>query len=262
MVLFGSEEGVAEIARECGPLHVPSIRCSSWGTPLVSDLFAAAQSVARTPFVAYANADILLTSSLVSAVAVLARHFGRFWLFCTPWNVWVEESLDFNGDWEGRLEALLAARGVPPRPVGVDVIVFPRGDLPRIPHFAVGRTAWDNWLIYAACKSGLPAVDGTGFIRAVHQNHTGTTHTKGAEAVTSRHQEVRKNLRLAGRWAASFVAADLPYEMCEDGSVRRRKRSARLRLRVRALRSMISPRRVLRSGIFHVRTWLSRASSE
>ena len=39
VILFGTDEGTAEVARELGVQHVPTVQKNQWGTPLVGDLF-------------------------------------------------------------------------------------------------------------------------------------------------------------------------------------------------------------------------------
>jgi hypothetical protein len=50
VILFGTDEGTAEVAAEFGVRHVPTVQRNQWGTPLVSDLFSQAQAIGRSPF--------------------------------------------------------------------------------------------------------------------------------------------------------------------------------------------------------------------
>ena len=60
IILFGNEEGTAEIAQEFGLRHVSEIRRNQYGTPLLSDLFEKAQTLAGCNTLCYVNADIML----------------------------------------------------------------------------------------------------------------------------------------------------------------------------------------------------------
>jgi len=45
VLLFGDDEGVAEVARDLAVSHVRQVQRNRWGTPLVSDLFGQAQEI-------------------------------------------------------------------------------------------------------------------------------------------------------------------------------------------------------------------------
>ena len=231
IILFGREEGVAEAARQFGLGHVADVATSEFGTPLVSDMFEKAQRLARHELLCYVNADIILTASLLRIVEAVSKQHRRFVILCTPWNLRVEQELDFTvPDWEERLRESVNRGGQPPR-FGADVFLFPRGFYDRIPPFAIGRMWFDGWLGYKACRAAIPAVDGTPFVLAVHQDHPGTTHGQNFTF----NEEVHRNGRLAGWWATSFVAADLPYALEPDGRLRRKGLKERLRPRAHAL---------------------------
>ncbi len=231
IILFGREEGVAEAARQFGLGHVAGVATSEFGTPLVSDLFDKAQRLARHDLLCFVNADIILTASLLRVVEAVSKQHRRFLMLCTPWNLRVEQELDFTApDWEERLRECVKRAGQPPR-FGADMLLFPRGFYDRIPPFAVGRMWYDGWLGYKACRADIPAVDATPFVLVVHQDHPGTTH--GQKFTFN--EEVHRNGRLAGWWATSFVAADLPYALEPDGRLRRKGLKERLRPRAHAL---------------------------
>jgi hypothetical protein len=231
IILFGDDAGVAEAAAEFGFRHVPNLAVSPFGTPLFSDMFAQAQRIAAHELLCHVNADIILTGSLFGAIENLKRQCGTFSMFCTPWNLSVEHEIEPGPDWEDQLRRWIKGAGQPPRPVGVDTFLFPRGFYDQIPPFAVGRMAQDNWLLYRACRAKLPAVDATRCVLSVHQAHAGSTHYE-KPAINA---EFRRNRQLAGWWAKSFVAEDLPYELMEDGRLRKKRIRERLRPRIRGM---------------------------
>lgn len=232
IILFGNEKGVAQLAWELGLGHVPEVARNEFGTPLVSDVFAKAQQTASFEKICYVNADIILTRRFILAVELLHQECNRFTMFCTPWGLRLDRKLDFSAaNWEEQLEKLAQAQGRPPKPVGVDLFLFPRGFYGRIPPLAIGRSAWDNWLVFKACLGRVPGVDATPFVRAVHQDHSGTTHG-GTYELTEEHCI---NGRITGWWASSFVAADVPYVLEPDGQLRKKGPVERIRPRVRAL---------------------------
>src|SRR3984957_3246224 len=68
-ILFGTDEGTPEVARELGVQDVPTVQKNEWGTPLVSDLCAHAHQVCRTPWLCYVNAVITLFDYFIAGVS-------------------------------------------------------------------------------------------------------------------------------------------------------------------------------------------------
>src|SRR5712664_4002027 len=53
IILLGTDEGTAEVAREFGVRHLPEVARNPEGTPLVSDLFAQGQRCAANDLLCY-----------------------------------------------------------------------------------------------------------------------------------------------------------------------------------------------------------------
>jgi hypothetical protein len=170
IILLGDDEGTADVAREFGLRHIPDVARNEYGTPLLNSLFELAQAAASHRLLAYVNTDIILVSDFVAAVRRIP--FRRFVMVGRRWDLDLNQPWDFSHpDWEANLRAYLSEHGVLHSPTGIDYFVFPPGLWDPIPPFAVGRTAWDNWLIYQARALGVDVVDATGAVTAIHQNH-------------------------------------------------------------------------------------------
>ena len=69
ILMFGSEQGTAEIAAEFGIRHFPDVDVNEYGTPRMSGYFQQAEEAARHSRMCYVNADIVLFPDLLEAVA-------------------------------------------------------------------------------------------------------------------------------------------------------------------------------------------------
>lgn len=197
IILFGNDEGTAEIASELQLRHVPDVATNEYGTPLVSDLFQQAQRVANYDVLAYVNADIMLMSDFVRAVGDVSRGMGRFLMVGQRWNVDVSQPWEFDShDWESTLRDMILKQGKLHPKTGIDYFAFSRGLFDVVPPFAIGRTAWDNWLLFQAQKRSAAVVDATRRVMAVHQNHDYGDF--GSKDALWRGEEARKNQRLMG----------------------------------------------------------------
>lgn len=202
IILFGNEEGTAQIAQEFGLRHVPNIRCNEFGTPLLDDLFAQAQSLARSNLLCYINADILVSENFIKNVRQVAEWRDQFLMVGRRRNVDLDEPEIYSSpDQEPRLRELVSRQNLGSSVAAMDYFVFPRGLYSSLPPFAIGRGVWDNWLVWKALSSGVPLVDASDEVFVVHQNHP-----QSKEAVYGG-EEGRRNRELAGSRMCSMEDA-------------------------------------------------------
>lgn len=216
IILMGDEQGIADICKELGLRHMPEVERNEFGTPLVSSLFSRAQSEARNDVLCYVNADIILTSDFMLAVEAVAERFEQFLMVGRRWNVNLQERWDFGRvDWEKQLKEVMLRAGRNPGWCAVDYFVFRRGLYARVPPFAVGRGAWDNWLVYYARASKVPVIDASLIAQVAHQEHD-YGHVPGGEAVIRAGPEAQRNQELAAGHQR-FCIADSTYVLTKRG---------------------------------------------
>ena len=287
VILLGDDPGTAEVAAELGVRHVPDVACNEYGTPLLNSAFEIAQSLASHRVVCYINADIILTSGFLPALRRIQAHpvlrrraflmVGRRWLFD------LEQPIDFDAvDWGARLRAAVLERGTQDVFSAIDYFVFPRGWLKEMPPLAVGRPGWDNWFIYHARARGVPVIDASQVVIAIHQNHDYSHHPQGRQGVYEG-AEARLSLELIGGVKYCFDLRDATWLLTPRGLqlpltlehvYRHRKTlptlNSRKPLRVAVLHALFSvlisakegfprlhPRRVARGLARRVRAWRS-----
>ena len=219
VVVIGDEPGIAEVCQELGVTHLPDVRCNDRGTPLISSIFELARGVNQTPFLAYANADILFLPDLLDAVRRLAGKSERFLAVGQRWDMDIKTSLDFSDGWDSALLARVKREGVLHGQTGSDYFIYPRACFRDIPDFAVGRAGWDNWMIYKARREGRPVIDLSDTVTVVHQNHD-YRHLPGG--VVHYHQpETTVNVRLGGGRRTIFTLQDITHVLKAEGLKRK-----------------------------------------
>jgi len=197
VILLGDDEGVAEVASELGVVHIPDVECNEYGTPLISSMFSVAQDIARYQLMCYVNADIILLSDFLPAVQSV--HKRQFLMVGQRWDMDLDEPVNFDDEyWESRLRARLTKYGQLHPRSGIDYFIYSRGLYDNIPPFTIGRTAWDNWLIYRARLFKAAVIDATKVIIPIHQNHD-YSHNTGGETGVWKGPEAMRNRELAGR---------------------------------------------------------------
>jgi len=169
--LFGSEKGTAEIADKLCLQNIEQIPTNEFGTPLINHMFEQCQKLGSCEIMCYINSDIILMSDFLEYVKKILELLDKFVIVGQRWDLSVDKQIDFSVDWEKDIKKSLDAKGVLHSKTGIDFFVFRRGTVSNIPPFAIGRPAWDQWLLYKFHKDGIPAIDATKMITAIHQNH-------------------------------------------------------------------------------------------
>lgn len=202
ILLFGDDDGTAAVAREFGVRHLPKVARNEYGTPLLSDVFVTAERSAQHRLMCYVNADIILMNDFLEAVSRIRKD--PFLMIGRRWDLDVTEEVDFdNPHWAYHLRSAIRGNGVLHSYMGVDYYAFPRGMWGEIPPFAIGRTVYDNWLIWRARVLSVPVIDATSVVECVHQNHERTYTSLGMIAPDDTDDltkgiEARRNRQLAG----------------------------------------------------------------
>lgn len=222
VILFGDDEGTAEICAELGLRHVPDVE-KSGRVPLVSDMFAKAQALATHDTLTFLNADIVLLPDFVDMVARIRTDADRFLAVGRRTDVTVTELLDLRDatDLE-TLRGMIHQDGEPMPANCIDHFTFRRGLYTAIPPFAIGRSGYDNWLLWKAEDSGARLIDVTRFCTVVHQRHD-YSHDKGAVNVFNGPDAQRARI-LIGHWSRYYGVAHARWMMTPTGAVVRARR--------------------------------------
>jgi glycosyltransferase involved in cell wall biosynthesis len=208
IILFGNDPGVAEIALEFKLRHVPNVRCTSQGTPLLNDIFAQVHRLATYPILTYVNSDIILMSDFIPTLEAVIKQYSKFLLLGRRWNLDIDKVLNFNQyNWEEKLRKQITQKGIFSGVGALDYFVFPKPLFSQLPEFAVGRAGWDNWMVGEALKQNYPVINASRLITAVHQNHE-YSHLKGQRREVFYGTEAQQNKTLLqGTFAGSSANA-------------------------------------------------------
>jgi hypothetical protein len=200
VLLMGDEMGMAEIVEELGVKHLPNVKCSQSGTPLISSMFHLARELSNSDLLCIINTDMILMPDFLEAARRSRLQRDTFVLLSQRWDLDITQPLDFSEGWQNRLRSTIHGQGFLHRPAGSDFFLFPRSCYTDVPDFAIGRAGWDNWMIYKARQEKWPVIDCTPTVMIVHQSHD-YRHLPGGKPHYM-HPETNENIRLAGGPAA------------------------------------------------------------
>lgn len=217
VILFGDDDGAAEIAREFGLRHEAHVERNEFGTKRLDYMFARAQEVARNELLCYANCDIILFPEICDALGCVSSNYPRFLMVGRRWDTDITEPLELgNPEVDAEVRRLAHQTGVQRTPDAVDYFAFRRGFYSEVPPLVVGRIWWDHWIVWKARDMGAHVVDVSRLVTAVHQNHGYGYHPAGAQGVWT-DEQARRNLELAGGPKHMFTIADATHILDADG---------------------------------------------
>lgn len=250
IILVGDDPGVAEICRELHLHYEAKIERKKNGTKTVRSVFGQAQQTARHEYVCYCNCDIILTADLARAFQNVRAKFDKFLMVGRRWDLDVTQPLDFSlPDWQETLVTRARREGFQRFYYNIDYFVFPRGSYPHFPDLVIGRNHWDQWLVWKAAAKGLPVVDVSDVVTAVHQNHDYAYHPQGMAGVWY-DEATHANYCAAGGHSHLHTIEDATYFLGQGGiRPNRFYWLAPAKRRLRAARQAV--RTFFRTGLWH-----------
>ena len=141
--------------------------------PILTTMFKEVIARSRTPFVGYANADILFDRSLISTLRYLGRtlDLDRELILITGRRRNVKLSKFDLGPGDNLTRISKMDKVWPYHGMAQDYFITTRRGLPwrNIPDFVVGRNGYDNWLVAKALDWKLTLIDSSKTVLALHQ---------------------------------------------------------------------------------------------
>ena len=220
VLVIGDEPGIPETAGEMDLRNVQKVDRDEKGIPTVRSVMEIGHANTSTPFLCYANADMILMSDLLVATHQVSKQVKDFLMVGQRWDLDLTEPFDFGQNWEVNLRLRVKQEGKFYSPWGIDYFVFPRQLYNEVPDFTIGRPAWDNWMVYHARTTWGMALDATRSVMVVHQNHD-YSHLPGNKPPYG--SDVAKtNLAKAGGRRCVYNILDTNRELV-SGRIRRPK---------------------------------------
>lgn len=222
IILFEDEDGTTgKIAQDYGLKYIKESERNEFKMSIFSDVLERASKAASFPLIAYVNTDIILFQDFLDGIKKAMGNFDNFLLVGRRRDLDVKEEIDFeDSGWEAKLRDRLKKEGELHHPAAIDYVVIPRELCSRLelPPFIVGRPYWDVWLLYRAKKLGIPIIDGTEIINAVHQNH----YRKYGIGISKGHSkekviEYKRNYRLLKGIHHALTLKDADWVLTDKG---------------------------------------------
>jgi len=169
IILFGIEDD--KIKKEFDNPKItflPIKDFNEYKTPYINKIFEAAMLYSPTDTLCYVNSDIILFDDFFSTIKNLQKKKNYFGVG-GRYTIEISKILDFKNK-STTINKYLNNMEIDSYH-GSDYFIFNKLSIKSIPQFLIGRTCWDNWLMYYAAKNKLNLTDCTNDILCIHQNH-------------------------------------------------------------------------------------------
>ncbi len=217
IILFGNEEGAAEVCKELDLRHVPEVERSPTGSVRADSLFSIAQQIARHDKLCYANCDILFMQDFPIACERVIQKLPQFLIVGRRTDTEITEPIDFSlENWQQTLAQRAKQTGILRFYHNIDYFAFSRGLYRQMPEIVVGRVYWDHWMLWKALNSHCAVVDVSQSVCAVHQNHDYSHVPEGWKSVST-DQDAQRNFLLSGGYSHLRTIEDAPYRLTQSG---------------------------------------------
>lgn len=210
VILFGKERGLAQIAEWTDCRHISDVDETIYQIPALGGLFIQADKLARHDLLCSVCCDIILMPDILNAAHKVADELDRFLMIGLKWHYGPGE-IDFVPGWQNRLRDDAVRWGEQHKKTGgSDYFVYPRGLFEdwKFPRLMRGRYRDDIFLITAALQKGIPVVDATKVVLAIHQPHRKQSRQDEA---------VRRNVRLTRNLSPKRAVKDATWILDEGG---------------------------------------------
>lgn len=212
IILFGQESAGVPVAREVHA-DVRTVATNSFGTPLVSAMFKEADGLATNSVIAFLSSDVILAQDLGSAAQAASAWSDRFLLVSQRRDVDVRQRIDFESG--NRLRDLISRSSLH-SPGAIDLFVYRRGQYADMPPFAIGRTSYDNWLLWSTVASNIPLIDATEYVTLLHQNHD---YSHAASTDVWYGIEATENRKWVKHWTHYYTITHATWKLRGDGKI-------------------------------------------
>ncbi len=211
-VIMGNDTGLPEAAHEFGCDHVADVAVSEFGTPMLDSAFAIAQERYNSPYLVYINGDIVLPENFTDILSSLPN--GPFLAVGQRTDLDVQSPAESSSE-RRKLFERAKTEGELHTKQGIDYFLFRRGQFPPIASFAVGRSAFDNWLLRTAKVNGLKLIDLTEVVTVLHENHPPAPQNAGE--LRKGGSEARRNIAHMRRKTWYYTIADANWRLTPNG---------------------------------------------
>jgi hypothetical protein len=208
IILFGIEnEDIKNEFNDENIIFLPINEINEYKTPYINRIFESAIKHSPSDTLCYVNSDIILFNDFPKTIENLISH-KKYFGVGNRYNVEINHLINFSdGSFDKR--NYLVEENIDIY-TGSDYFIFNKHALKDIPQFLIGRTCWDNWLMYNAVKDNLNLIDCSAEISCIHQKHD-YSHIKTSKSKHYKGVERDFNFKSLGGIGKLYTILDAKY---------------------------------------------------
>jgi len=213
IILYGNSIGIENAGKDLNVKVVNQIRSTENGIPYFGAIVEHASKYGEYDTQLFLNCDILLSN--IDEVLFNVK-FQNFLIIGQRIDLSEGTIIDQSiSDFEIlKKELLNLNKAKLHEPTGVDYFIFKKNQWNNIDEIVIGRGGYDSALLNFTKKSGIPIIDATNSIIALHQFHN-YNHVKGSEQTVFYGIDAKNNLLHAGKHSLLTIS-DSDYAINKD----------------------------------------------
>lgn len=224
IMLFGNTTDIQDAAQRFHCVRKP-INCHrKWGIPFINGAIKQAQKHAKNPMLCFANTDMIFFQDIYDAIEAVASTFRKFLIIGRRTRVEIPSPIDFSGDWQNELHDLASEKGRLANDLGIDYWIFKRGLYQNVPPLLIGHRVWHCWLVWDVWRRGIPVINATEAILAVHQDPMGRRGRRVKAGPGFRYNIKAVGVKNAREYNRAARISKTKWVLTKNGEVRKRKR--------------------------------------
>jgi hypothetical protein len=170
IILIGDEEGSEDFCKKYDLIYESNVEKNEFGTPLIDSIFKLGLSYSNeNDILCYINTDIILDekfSEMINNIHDFIEENKNFLISGIRTNIYELVDFENNDQWKKQIKKFEDHR-----PTAIDYFIFSKNtyDINQIPKFAIGKFAFDNWLLNYVIMKKYPTINCSNCVKVYHQ---------------------------------------------------------------------------------------------
>jgi len=170
ILMFG---GDPEIIKAEGCKWLTGFPTSPENRPLFNSFVRIGEELGEFDLMMYVTDHLILTQDFIPAVRRAFERFDQAVVTGRRWDVKIDKPIPFeHPDWRNIIRQHTLKEGGCGSTGTKDYIIWKKPFPVKIPPFILGFPWYDTWMVVAAQRAGIPVVNASKAIFAIHADHT------------------------------------------------------------------------------------------
>jgi len=165
ILIIGNDPGSQELAEELNVTHIPDVKLSENGIPILPDMIRVSEENSICEDLLLCSSDIILFQDTIHAYKSIKQKFKEYCGVVAKFEKTINHKIDFSPGWEQEVKTGLQGG----HPGAGDYFLYTKGFWEGMPDFVIGRCLCDTWMFGFGRKKNM--VNMNDAVTIIHQSH-------------------------------------------------------------------------------------------